>query len=168
MEKETWANVVGYEGLYKISNEGRIMSLHKKNSEKKDIIMKISIVKEYPVVPLCRNSKEISKKVYRLVAEAFIPNPENKSEINHKNGIKTDCRVVNLEWVTSSENKRHAFELGLRKRGLDRKTTQILLDPQTGIFYTRREAAFIKGIPYETLRSKFRGHTKNNTGLICV
>jgi hypothetical protein len=73
--------------------------------------------KGYLKVILCQNNKRYNKKVHRLVALMFIPNPENKPEVNHKNGIKTDCRKVNLEWNTPKENRQHAFNTGLSAKG---------------------------------------------------
>ena len=67
------------------------------------------------MVGLCRNGTMKWAKVHRLVAEAFIPNPEHKAQINHKDGNKRNNRTDNLEWVTNSENAHHAFKMGLKR-----------------------------------------------------
>jgi hypothetical protein len=77
--------------------------------------LKPSIRNGYFGVNLYINKKRISKSIHRIVAETFIPNPDNKPQVNHINGIKTDNRIQNLEWVTPSENITHSFRNGLQK-----------------------------------------------------
>jgi len=108
VKEEEWRDIRNYEGIYKISNLGR-----RKN--KKGKIQRARIKKNYNTARLCKNKMYTECSVHRLVAIAFIPNPENKPCVNHKNGIKSDNRVNNLEWCTISENSIHAIANGFQK-----------------------------------------------------
>ena len=126
-EKEIWKDIEGYEGKYQVSNLGRVRSLLNIRGNKREIpkILKGYLDRYgYLLVRLYKNSKPKPLLVHRLVAKDFIPNPKNKSQVNHINGIKTDNRVRNLEWDTAKENTRHAFDNGLSPRGEIRSTAK--------------------------------------------
>ena len=98
---------------YIITDCGFVYSLNYKNTGKKHKI-KSRIDKDgYIIVTIYLNGKRYDRKVHRLVAEAFIKNPENKKEVNHINGVKTDNHKSNLEWATNLENVRHSWKMGL-------------------------------------------------------
>lgn len=111
IEGEIWKPIVGYDG-YEISNFGRVKSFKNKNIIHK-ILSCTKNIYGYIVIRLNNKEKRYTLKVHRLVAMAFIPNPENKRTVNHKNGIKNDNRVENLEWNTDSEQQIHAYKIGL-------------------------------------------------------
>ena len=119
--KEEWRDIEGYEGVSQVSTLGNIKHLAKTVPNGKGGYHNYSerITKGYPVaegylrITLSKNGKSIQKRINRLVALAFIPNPENKKEVNHKNGKRWDNRKVNLEWNTSKENNDHARRTGL-------------------------------------------------------
>ena len=113
-KNEIWKDVVGYEGLYQVSNQGRVKSLERKLPHwrggeriQKERILKPVVVGGYLRVGLSVDGKLKMLRVHRLVCEAFHENPDNKSDVNHINENKTDNRAVNLEWSTRRENCNH-------------------------------------------------------------
>lgn len=110
MTAEIWKDVKGYEGFYKVSNYGDIMSLPRNGTTKNSRILKQRTGKGgYKYVILHKLGKQKTEKVHRIVANNFIPNTQNKREVNHKDGDKTNNRVDNLEWATTSENQLHSI-----------------------------------------------------------
>jgi hypothetical protein len=123
IEHEEWRDVVGYEGIYMVSSNGIVKSLDH-NVKMKDNrcrvqigrILKLQISKKgYHQVCLRKNGISYNTGVHRLVANAFISNPDSKDQVNHKNGIKLDNNFLNLEWVSNKENIIHAYKNNLIK-----------------------------------------------------
>jgi hypothetical protein len=114
--KEVWKDVLGYEGRYQVSNLGNILAINYKRSGKSHLINQSQTHDGYFRVNLCNGARSTKKFyfVHVLVAKAFIPNPENKPQVNHKDGNKANNRIDNLEWVTSKENIAHSIKAGLR------------------------------------------------------
>ena len=124
MKNEIWKDIAGYEGWYQVSNMGRVRSVDRtvyfniksgKGSRfYKGQIKSFKYHNGYQMVNLLKNKNLEVVYVHRLVLETFVPQVEGKTWCNHKNGIKSDNRVENLEWCTPSENNQHATEMGLR------------------------------------------------------
>lgn len=107
MDKEIWKPVCGYEKLYDVSSYGRVRS-HPRNGTVKSVhILSYSMNKGRKRVTLSKDDECRQFQVHRLVAEAFIPNPDNKPEVNHIDGDPGNNNVSNLEWATRSENHIH-------------------------------------------------------------
>ena len=118
--EEIWRDIKGYEGYYQVSNLGKVRSLDRyivnKKGERKHFTEKYLAQvsrRDYLGVTLSKNNKSKMFSTHILVAETFIPNPENKPEINHIDGNKQNNKVDNLEWCTRSENELHAYKNGL-------------------------------------------------------
>lgn len=117
-----WKDIPGYEGLYQANRKGEILSLHENNFKKKLIPSKHTT--GYLVVSLSKNGVRKKHKIHRLILLTFVGVCPNGKEVNHKNGIRTDNRLKNLEYVTRLENIRHQFHV-LGNYPLDRTWTKI-------------------------------------------
>ena len=122
--KEIWSNVKGYIGRYQVSNYGRVRTLTRRvklvdrwgNTIRRLIKGKVMKNKKkssetYPMVTFYKNSIQKDFYIHRLVAQTFIPNPENLPQVNHKDGIRSNNKVKNLEWCNSSYNALHWWHI---------------------------------------------------------
>lgn len=182
MHKEIWKDIEGYEGFYQISNLGRVKSLErvvvrndgirKRLPEK----MRATPLTHYGYfnVTLYKNNQGKGKFIHRLKAIAFIPNPENKPCINHRDGIKTNNGYHedgddNLEWATYAENNQHAYDTGLKegamkgtvgKGNFTRKRVLQICDKTNNViddFDSMTEAQYATGVNFKNISATCRG-----------
>jgi deoxycytidylate deaminase len=157
---EVWLDVVGYEGIYRVSNKGRIQSLHYTQVmlAPVDNGQKLSVV-------LSKDGIKTNRAIHRLVAEAFLinDNPQEKIQVNHKdNNHKNNC-VDNLEWCTPSHNTKHAYENGYN--GKSKRIHQYSLDGDyLGTYYSVREASRVTGIQLSAISGVARHERKTAGG----
>ncbi len=116
-----WRDIKGYEGLYQVSDTGLVRSVDRMTTGNRNRMLKGKLLSQgtntfgYFVVALCKDGKARTKRVHRLVAEAFLPCDNERPYINHKDGNPQNNQVDNLEWCTQKENVQHAYDTGLRK-----------------------------------------------------
>jgi len=157
---EIWLDVIGYEGYYQVSNIGRVKSLERKvvcNSSfriAKGYMLNAGSDKDgYLKVVLSKDRLRKTVSIHRIQAIAFIPNPLKKPCVNHKNGIKYDNNLSNIEWVTVSENAKHAHKMGLlsTKNGAKVTEKEVLEIRKIGKSMLQKEIAKIYNIHSSTI-----------------
>lgn len=127
--KEAWKDVLGYEGLYQVSNLGRVKSLPRQTTSGK-ILSTASRQNGYLCVSLCKNGKTHKYNVHRIVAEAFLPKHGRNDVVNHKDENKHNNQVTNLEWITQKENL--DYHNGITRRAKTRSGFAFVLQIKDG------------------------------------
>lgn len=126
-EIEIWKDIIGYENEYEISNLGDVRRKIKNLTKIKDI-------SGYEKVTLCKNGKCTNFSVHRLVAQVFLPNPEDKEQVHHRDFVKDNNKLKNLEWVTPLENIRYNVLEGITRNQLGEKNNMSKLSKEDVLF----------------------------------
>ena len=157
--REQWKPVKNYEGLYEVSNTGLVRSLDRidrLNRLKKGVLKApCNNGRGYLCVNLKVHGKQSQKTLHRLVAEAFIPNPNNLPEVNHIDGNKANNHVDNLEWCTRNKNVSHAFRNGLNRQYKGVDNPQAKLTEKDVIFIRANAKPYDKKYSYAALSRRF-------------
>ena len=143
LANEEWRDVVGWEGLYQVSNLGRVKSLPRHHKTLSGYITAERILtpalgkRGYLVVVLFNHGIAKTRPIHRLIAEAFIPNTEDKPYIDHINTVRTDNRIENLRWVTSKENSNNPITLDRNRRNCIKMWGNGCFDDRNNTHYRR-------------------------------
>lgn len=166
---ELWENVQGYEGLYQVSNLGRIKSLLFINNvciKEREKILKIETNKKNRQhIALYKNGKRKNMAVHRLVAKAFIPNPNNLPQINHIDGNPKNNKVENLEWCSASYNMKHAYANNLLKlKKYNEKNSKAIIRNDGKKYNNSYDASKDLKVSACSIRDVLKGRTKSCKG----
>lgn len=159
---EEWRDIEGYEGKYMVSSLGRVKSMSYNKTGKEKIRKQVKNRNGYLQVALCKNGKMCMKSVHRLVAIAFIPNPKNLPQVNHKDENKENNCVSNLEWISQKDN----LNYGTARERTTKKISKPVLCVETGvIFPSSVEAALHSGVHRSNINNCCLGKRKTSCGL---
>lgn len=158
---EIWKNIEGFDGKYQVSNQGRVRSMWRNNQYKTHIgsptMLKLITHRQcYLYVLLTKNGKSTKHYVHRLVAQAFIPNPENLPQVNHKSEVKTDNCVENLEWCTGKYNSNYGTRV-------ERWKPQVIKP----IIQTTLDGKFVRRFDSEAAAERECGYDASYLSLVC-
>lgn len=174
---EQWKDIPGYEGLYQVSDLGRFKSLERRvpgtwgtQSVGERILKQAKKKTGYLYVTLCKGNKAACFRAHKLVAMVFCSNPENKTTVNHRSGVKDDNRAVNLEFNTPQENTIHSRKVLGRQVGELIWNAKMVLNQETGIYYsTLREAVnTTPHLDYKQVSSGLTGKRSYNSPFVYV
>lgn len=165
-DKEIWENVVGYEGLYQVSTVGRVRSLERVDANghtvKEKILTSFPNKGGYYKANLYRDGKMEVKSVHRLVAETFIPNPDNLPQVNHKDEDKGNNLVENLEWCTASYNTNYGTR-NERAAKANKQAIYVITDSGHRYYFdSARKAAEILGLKVCSVSDCLHGRQKTH------
>jgi len=165
---EQWEDIKGYEGLYQVSNLGRVKGIDRISANGRHLKEKILSQKHttngYLEVIFCKNNKVKYFLVHRLVAEAFIPNPENKPQVNHIDEDKTNNRDTNLEWMTIKENLGYGTRIKRMAENHKKEISLISPNGQVLEFNSQTEAAKALGVHQSNIWRIINGKQKTTRG----
>lgn len=189
MNNEIWKPIEGTDGMYEVSNTGKVRSNNYLGHGAQKELSLAKDNKGYLRTRICKGERRVTVKVHREVAKAFIPNPENKPEVNHKDGNKKNNCAYNLEWTTSSENTAHAYDSGLKEntrewcrhmgltvgraaleRDREKRKTPItairMSDGAVFEYPSQADAAYQTGTPQPNIHKVLNGTRKSANGFV--
>ena len=167
-DSEVWKDIVGYEGLYKVSNKGNVYSVERKDSRGKkcggQTLRPSYHSNGYLCLNLNKNGVTKNKKVHRLVLEAFIPNPNNYPEVNHRDEDKSNNNIENLEWCTRKQNVNHGTAIKRASQKRCKKVKAVNVETGEVLIFNSTSEARRKGYAQGHVSKACRGVYKNSSG----
>ena len=163
--QEEWKDIEGYEGLYMVSSEGRVKRLQSKGCKQERILKPINNGYGYLRVTLFKDGKHITHRIHRLVANTFIPNPENKPEVNHIDEDKENNCVDNLEWCTRKYNCNHGTRTERSAKTQSKPVLAISKDKKSYLYFnSAKDAERLRGFNHSSIASCCRDKRKTHKG----